>query len=274
VDHVATELVAAANAESMKAQDTAGVLVGKVSDSDALPVVQELMDAIWGPAVVLPRNVLRALASAGSCVMVAERRGVPVGFALGFLGWDGGLHLHSHQVGVITSERGTGVGLALKFAQRALCLTNGVKEIRWTFDPILRANATFNLTRLGARIIGFYPNHYGSRVDAFNTGDVTDRVMVSWNLRGALDVSPSALGASGEALIALGEEGPHRSTALPVEGSLIPLPLRYHDLRSNSPALADAWRVAVGRAVGDTLDAGLTLAAIGAEGYVVGAGLP
>ena len=63
----------------------------------------------------------------------------PLGFALGWLGWEGGVHFHSHQVGVRSGGRGTGVGAALKLAQRALCLEQGITEMRWTFDPLLFA---------------------------------------------------------------------------------------------------------------------------------------
>ena len=53
----------------------------------------------------------------GASLLVARRAGEPVAFALGFLGWERGVHLHSHQVGVVDGLRGSGVGLAMKLAQ-------------------------------------------------------------------------------------------------------------------------------------------------------------
>ncbi len=65
----------------------------------------------------------------------------PVGATLGFLGWSGGLHLHSHMNAVDPAARGRGIGVALKLRQRAVCLAHGVDEMRWTYDPLIRRNA-------------------------------------------------------------------------------------------------------------------------------------
>lgn len=213
--------------EAAVAAAAAGVEIAPVATPDELDVLRATMAAVWGPEVVPPRNVLRGMALGGAGLLLARRDGQPIGFALGWPGWHDGLHFHSHQVGVHAAARGSGAGLALKLAQRAQCLQHGITEMRWTFDPLLAANATFNLVRLGARVIGFLPHCYGDRSDAFNTGDVTDRVEVSWQLDRPV---------GGEWLQPGGRDG-------------ISVPADYQRLRHDDPAQADHARRDIGTAL-------------------------
>jgi hypothetical protein len=138
-------------------------VIDEVAEPTELDVLRSAMHDIWGPDVVVPRNLLRGhgarrrVPAGGPSRRPATHGDHPVGFALGFLGWEGGVHLHSHQVGVIHELRSAGVGYALKLAQRAQALRHGVTEMRWTYDPMLFANARFNLVRLGARPVGVLP---------------------------------------------------------------------------------------------------------------------
>ena len=105
-----------------------------------------------------------------------------VGATLGFLGWAGGLHLHSHMNAVDPGARGRGVGVALKLRQRAICLAHGVTEMRWTYDPLIRRNARLNLVRLGAEVVAFLPDFYGELRDAITGTDRSDRFEVRWRM--------------------------------------------------------------------------------------------
>ena len=255
--------------EAREAAASAGVVIdGIVSGSDRESVAS-LMNEIWGPDVVLPLNMLRAMQFAGDGVLLARRNKIPVGFSVGVMGWADGLHFHSHQVGVVESERSTGVGFALKMAQRAACLVNGVTEMRWTFDPLLYSNAVFNLNRIGARVSEFLPNVYGARNDQFNLGDVTDRVKVCWNLDsdvGALSVTAS----SGAPRLIDVTETVIRSNQEIVVGSVLPIPPNYHALRASNKDIASMWRVAMSSALHDVFESGHSIAGIGEQGYVVG----
>ena len=245
-----------------------GVIDGIVSGADRESVAS-LMNEIWGPDVVLPLNMLRAMQFAGDGVLLARRNKIPVGFSVGVMGWADGLHFHSHQVGVVESERSTGVGFALKMAQRAACLVNGVTEMRWTFDPLLYSNAVFNLNRIGARMSEFLPNVYGARNDQFNLGDVTDRVKVCWNLDsdvGAL----SATASSGAPRLIDVTETVIRSNQEVVIGSVLPIPPNYHALRASNKDIASMWRVAMSSALHDVFESGHSIAGVGEQGYVVG----
>ena len=78
-----------------------------------------------------------------------------IGASAGFLGRRAGeLHLHSHISGVIAARQSRHVGVALKQHQRAWALARGIDSIEWTFDPLVRRNAFFNLVKLGAEVVG------------------------------------------------------------------------------------------------------------------------
>src|SRR5206468_732751 len=85
--------------------------------------VRAIIERVWGGGV-LPTEFMRALQHAGCSMLGAERAGDSegggdvVGFVLGFVGWDEGLHLHSHMLAVVPGWQSKGVGRALKVAQR------------------------------------------------------------------------------------------------------------------------------------------------------------
>ena len=153
----------------------------------------------WGEGRGPDRSMLQALDHAGNTLLIAvpavpavraEADEVPanpaatpaLGALLGFLGWNDGLHLHSHMNAVDPAARGRGIGLALKLRQRAICLEHGVAEVRWTYDPLIRRNARMNLVRLGAEVIAFHPDFYGRLDDAITGADRSDRFEVRWRL--------------------------------------------------------------------------------------------
>lgn len=245
-----SESVIAAERDASAAARAAGVDIAEVATPEELDVLRAVMESIWGPEVVPPRNLLRGMALGGNCLLVARRDDDAIGFALGWLGWTGGVHFHSHQVGVRSDIRGAGVGFALKLAQRALCLEHDITEMRWTFDPMLMSNARFNLVRLGARVMDFLPHCYGDRRDAFNTGERTDRFEVSWRLDvpvGGMSADPSAMGVE-----------------------LLAVPPNYAELRLQDPERAAAERERVGDALSATMSAGQAVIGVCNEGYVVG----
>ena len=225
-----------------------GLYIRQASTPDELDVLRATMESVWGPEIVPPRNLLRGLAIGGACLLVAFVDDRPVGFALGWMGWHGGVHFHSHQVGVVADVRGGGVGLALKLAQRNLCLSEGVTEMRWTFDPLLWTNARFNLVRLGAHVVEFLPHCYGDRRDAFNTGEITDRVEVSWRLDRPVG----------------GVESPDSDGV-----DVIEIPRDYPVIRTTAPELAVKWRAQVGAQFAELIASGGAVVGFGNHGYVV-----
>ncbi len=261
---------ASARDDAHQAADRAGVRIVAVHEPDQVGRIADVVEAVWGPAVRPTPDLLRALARAGAVLLAAEptdRPGEAVGCALGFLGWEGGVHLHSHQVGVLAGSRQTGVGYALKLAQRASCLEQGITEMRWTFDPMLARNAGFNFGKLGVVGTAFLPDFYGRMHDAINAGDASDRFEVSWRLDAPVVARSNHAG--GNELVVTDEAGLPRRSDLPVgPGVRVPIPADYAELRAAGEPAADVWRQAARAAFTECFDAGLAAAAFGSGGYL------
>jgi predicted GNAT superfamily acetyltransferase len=153
-----------------------------------LAAVDELARVIWrtGGSAVVPRELLRVLAVTGSYVAGAYDGSRLVGFAVGILGMhEGELELHSHVAGVHPEAQNAGVGFALKLDQRRWALARGIREITWTFDPLVRRNAVFNLAKLGAVAAEYLVDFYGEMTDGVNAGQGSDRWWVRWQLDAA-----------------------------------------------------------------------------------------
>lgn len=99
----------------------------------------------------------------------------------------GGRAFYSHMTGVRPEFQGRGVGARLKWAQRSRALSQGVKYIKWTFEPVKSRNAYFNLEKLGATVREYQVNFYGPDY-ATQPGSQTkiglqsDRLFAEWDL--------------------------------------------------------------------------------------------
>jgi len=152
-----------------------------VADADA---VLDVMVATWGEHQLLPRELIVALGESGNAPYGAfDRDGDLVGYVLGWAGVDeDGLHVHSHMLAAVPQRRHRGVGFALKLAQRAQALDQGIHVVRWTFDPMVARNAWVNLGKLGAVADRFRRDFYGRMSDRLNEGERSDRLVVRWDL--------------------------------------------------------------------------------------------
>ena len=95
---------------------------------------------------------------------------------------------YSHMTGIRSEYQGLGVGAKLKWAQRYRALSEGVKFIKWTFEPIKARNAYFNLEKLGAIIREYCENFYGTdyatapEIAGKALGLASDRLFAEWHL--------------------------------------------------------------------------------------------
>ena len=258
------------------AAERAGVRLVPLLALDDADRVRSVIDRVWG-ASILPRELLRALQHAGCVLWGAEAGDELAGFVLGFLGWNDGLHLHSHMLAVVPERQSAGAGFALKLAQRAQCLDEGVEEVRWTYDPLVARNARFNLVKLGATATGLLPAQYGEMTDRLNRGDRSDRFEVRWRLRsertiGAIEGSLSAP-PSGETLLrATGHPGspePAETGAIPGPGALVQIPPDHFALRRSHPELGVRWRECSSKVFGQCFAAGLEITWFSREGCYV-----
>lgn len=249
---------------------------------DPRPLVALLANT-WSTPVdrfQLGPELVRAMSAAGSYVAVAaDPSGAVVGASLGFIGFhEGRIDLHSHITAARPSARG-GVGYALKMHQRAWALERGIDTIRWTFDPLVRRNAWFNLAKLGARIAEYLPDFYGTMTDGVNAGDKSDRCLAEWQLVGPAAVAAArgerqdvdeatALAAGAVAALAVGEDGgPRRGPSGRV--LLCAIPDDILALRASDPDAASSWRSAVRDVLGGALAEGLAVEGITRSGSYV-----
>jgi predicted GNAT superfamily acetyltransferase len=243
-----------------QAARAAGVALRPIATLEDADRLLRVMAATWGDHEGVPREMVVALADSGNAPYGAFDGEDLIGFVLGWAGVsaEDGLHAHSHMLAALPDRRHAGVGFALKLAQRAQCLDQGIDVVRWTFDPLVARNAWFNLVKLGATADRFLPDFYGEMTDAVNRGDRSDRLLVRWDLhREATGPRPAA------GQIVLGPEGdparPSPGGPRPPVGhpALVRIPREYQRLRADDPRLGDAWREAARAAFRACFDAGL-----------------
>jgi predicted GNAT superfamily acetyltransferase len=148
--------------------------------------IPDLEIAVWGlPAKdVVSGNIIRAITLNGGVAHGAFDGGRMIGMALALVGLRGRkVILWSHMAAVLPELQGQGIGFALKQAQRDWALKQGYDEMRWTFDPIQRGNAHFNLHLLGSTSDIYHIDFYGSMADAINVSAPTDRLEAVWKLK-------------------------------------------------------------------------------------------
>lgn len=263
--------VVEATAQATAAARRAGV---RLLGLDTLAGVREaaaLFGQVWRTDAASPPlavDVMRAVEHSGGYVIGAYRDRQLVGASSGFLGLDGGAPmLHSHISGV--SEPGRGIGLALKLHQRAWALRRGIDAITWTFDPLVRRNAWFNLAKLGATGVEYLVDFYGPMSGGVNGGESSDRLFTRWNLTAAA----AGTAAGGDAQVVLDERDglPYLPRATTPDGSalLVRLPADIEALRSMSPPAARAWRIAVRDILVPAFADGYTVRGITSDGCLL-----
>jgi predicted GNAT superfamily acetyltransferase len=191
------------------------VEIRALDDSAALEQVVDLEIAVWDlhPRDAVPSSLMHVLALGGGLVLGAfdDADGSMVGMLLALpVRRDGEWLLWSHMTGVHPAWRGRGVGAALKRWQWAWAREGGYTRIGWTFDPLQRGNAHFNLHLLAREspvtAAAYHVNFYGEMQDGINRGIPSDRLEVMWHL----DRPPASSieGADAPALLAVVDGAP------------------------------------------------------------------
>jgi predicted GNAT superfamily acetyltransferase len=269
---------AAACAQTVAARN--GVRVTELHGVAEHHAVTSLLGNIWRTgtqAHIVSTDLVRAFAHSGNYVAGAYLDGRLIGASVAFFGTG---HLHSHVTGVDPAAQGRGVGFALKQHQRWWALSRGIAEIRWTFDPLVRRNAYFNIHKLGASATEYLPEFYGPLTDGLNAGDESDRLYIRWDL-----ASPGAVAAAhgrptiaeetvpAEAVVLLDriDERPvpitdtHPETGV----ALVAVPTDLDALRVRDFGLAASWRRSVREALSKPLAAGYRIVRMRRDGFYV-----
>ncbi len=168
-----------------------GIEIRTLSSAVEMAHVVDVFQQIWGSVTEIVRlEMLMAIAHSGGYVAAAYdvSDGTPrsqriVGASVALLArHQDRPALHSHVTGILPGVRSSGLGRAMKLHQRQWAQDRGIDWIVWTFDPLVRRNAWFNIAVLGAEAHGYLPHFYGTMTDALNAGDDSDRLLVAWSV--------------------------------------------------------------------------------------------
>jgi len=239
---------------------------------DEMRPVVEMQKSYWGNDLesVIPAHMLFSIANHGGHVLTAFDGDRPVGVLVGFLSTNmdepkrpamANLQIFSKRMVVLPEYRSQGIGYRLKLAQREIAITQGIRLVVWTFDPLLSLNAHLNIRKLGGICHTYLENYYGTSGEGgLAKLGTSDRLMLEWwvtnrrveerisgsrkdlTLSHYLDantpiLNPSSLSHDGILL-------PAEKTAMPSGTfALLEIPARYPALEGSNPQLAKAWRL-------------------------------
>lgn len=176
------------------------VNVELVDDPLKAQQLAQLLAEVWGDRNSISVDVIVAVVHSGGYASLAIRdltgKREVVGGSLALVGRHVN-KLHSHVTGVKSDIRNSGVGSALKEHQWNWAKENNFAAISWTFDPLVRRNAHFNLVKLGAKVVSYHRDFYGELDDAINSGDSSDRLVVERQVANC-DVAPHGKAIAGE----------------------------------------------------------------------------
>ena len=206
---------------------------------------------IWGQHYgdVVPATLLQVVDYVGGLAVGAfDAAGQMQGFVFGVNGIRNSEIVHwSHMLGVRESVRNIGLGRLLKEYQRDTLRAIGVTRVFWTFDPLMAKNAYFNLNRLGAGVVEYAMDLYGTSTSPLHLGLATDRLIV------CLATGPASVGARHEPAAGTPVLTPFPrlndltlsvGSCLPTT-ALIEIPGDVVEVLARSPASARTWRLAV-----------------------------
>jgi predicted GNAT superfamily acetyltransferase len=232
----------------------------------------DLQKTYWGDNLesVIPAHMLFSLASHGGHVLTAFDGDRMAGVLIGFLGTSeqnstrpamANLQIVSKRMVVLPEYRNQGLGYRLKLAQRDLAVTQGIRLITWTFDPLLAPNAHLNVRKLGVTCPVFLQDYYGVEDEGgLVTLGSSDRLLAEWwvtNRRveeriygNRNDLSLEQYLGAGTAILnptTVTSDGmllPAESDVIPTTSlALVEIPIDYQRMVRDNPTLAQRWRM-------------------------------
>ncbi len=150
-----------------------------------------LQEATWGAGFTerVPGAILLVAQKTGGVVGGAfAPDGRLLGFVFGMVGVRDGVLFHwSDMLALVPEARGSGLAERLKHWQADQCRAQGIREMFWTFDPLVARNAWFNLRRLKAGIAEYVVNLYGVTDSPLMGPIPTDRFVARWRLDASME---------------------------------------------------------------------------------------
>jgi predicted GNAT superfamily acetyltransferase len=252
IDPIPAASAATAVGDYAKRTEGGGIRVRPLRSIEDLHACVALQRHVWGwdQADVVPATLLHIVEYVGGLVAGAfDADDTLVGFVFGISGVRTGQLAHwSHMLGVRESARNMGVGRMLKEYQRATLAALGIGQIYWSFDPLMTKNAYFNLNRLGAEVVEYVPDMYGTTESPLHFGLATDRLVVRLSTSEAAVRAVHAPVQEGlpiltpfprlnDVTMSIGDRTPERA--------LIEIPADILDVIARAPLAARTWRLAI-----------------------------
>ena len=230
---------------------------------DDYRAVVELEQAIWGytdmaDVVTVPVFII-TVKRGGILIGAFDESERMIGFAFSIVGMkDGNLTQWSHMMGVVAEHRRSGLGRALKLAQRERAIATGFALMEWTFDPLQALNAHLNFAKLGVVCDEYVRNLYGESTSTLHRGTPTDRFVVEWRLTtphverriartGTLTVRAAEAAEApqaNETKVAGTWRAPTTSDlTIDTRRLWVEVPLGFTEIQREAPGLALEWRM-------------------------------
>ena len=167
---------------------SAGLSIEVATTPADAALISMIFDEVWSVKAMVSPEIMVAALHNGAYGAIAWRDGQPVGAAFALVGLplagQNKPNLHSHAAGVVATAANGGIGYALKMHQFSWARQHEFATVTWTFDPLVRRNAWFNIVKLGSKVLGYHQNFYGQLDDGINAGEQSDRLLVRWNIAG------------------------------------------------------------------------------------------
>ena len=220
---------------------------------DEYRLIGDIQKETWGddPVEFLSPALLSITHKIGGIIAAAfSMEGEPVGFVYGLPGKMHEKDFHwSHMLAVVPTWRGRGIGRELKLFQKNFVLGQGIRYIKWTYDPLESVNANLNVARLGAMPVEYVRDLYGDgRFSKLSTLIGTDRLIVTWFLLeedkhvhlNAFEPPPPI----GEIHQVISEDVSFITDVNDAKAVRIRIPASIQQLKAQDPDTALAWRTA------------------------------
>ena len=185
-----------------------GLSIQVATTPEDAALISTIFDEVWSVRAMVSPEIMVAALHNGAYGSIAWRDGAPVGAAFALVGLplagQSAPNLHSHAAGVVATAANGGIGYAIKLHQFSWARQHGFGTVTWTFDPLVRRNAWFNIIKLGTQVLGYHQNFYGQLDDGINAGEQSDRLLVRWDIaeRVAPPASNFVVATAGDMLIA------------------------------------------------------------------------
>ena len=215
-----------------------------------MTAAETIQTQVWGSEIIpTPKEMLIPIQHEGGLLAGAfTPQNQMVGLVFGFPTQDPAAQ-HSQMLATLPEWRGVGIGSGLKWFQRDWCLERGIRQVRWTVDPLRAANAQLNIHRLGATAAVYLPDYYGAMA-GIDAGTPTDRLLVVWDLNHertklrAANPLPDSGYPDIQGVNAI-VEGRPTSSRLEVTDRriLLRIPENFISLSKSDPIAAQVWRL-------------------------------